>query len=535
MPIITNRKQKTFIGLFISFLIVVFLECFIGYLSKNGMAAYNGVVFASQVAMCLLMIRINCHYGRYLANAILFTDFLYLLVQYLILRKQFLLPGIANCLVFVVSVFKLGQVIERKQKESLTDELTGLLNTRGLRQYIRDIMDSKSKFFVISIELRDFSLIHGNYGHEIVDKMIIRLGNILSEEIGKNGRVARINAAEFVIVVSGSDFSRERIFERIQMWNDRKINLISDIDPSDCFQKFNAGIVESEGSMSVDDILSASEIAKYNAGKKPGIHYEFFNSSMKESIEKGIEIERIIHKGLDGNWFYMMYQPQYTLKEKKLRGFESLIRMKTPEGKFVSPGDFIPVAEKTELIMLIDEYVLNQVMTDLHDYVLENEDVVISINVSAKNICKKDFADRVIKLLKKHDFPAKNIEIEITEYVFMNSLDITLSNIEKLHEAGIQIALDDFGTGYSSLSYLTKIPVDLLKIDKSLVDEIESDRRSLEFVKSVVTIGHGLGCEVICEGVEQTNQLELLKTADVDFIQGYVWGKPLSLEDAKKI
>ena len=134
-----------------------------------------------------------------------------------------------------------------------------------------------------------------------------------------------------------------------------------------------------------------------------------------------------------------------------------------------------------------------------------------------------------------HDFPAKNLEVEITEYCLMNSIDVTLSNIEKLHAAGVQIALDDFGTGYSSLSYLTKIPVDLLKIDKSLVDEIEADERSLEFVKSVVTIGHGLGCEVICEGVEETNQIELLKEADVDFIQGYVWGKPLSLDDAKKL
>lgn len=536
MPVVINRKQKIAIGLSLSVLLVVSLEIVIEYFTKNGMPSYNGVFSAMQVALCLLMIRINCHYGRYIANTVLILDFSYLLIQYIMMRKVFLLPGIANCLVFVVSIFKLGQIIERKQMESFTDELTGLLNRRGINQYIQDKIDSRSKFSVINFELRDFSLIHGNYGHEIADKMIVTVGGLLKEEAGKSGKVARINSAEFVIVVNGNDFTKEKITERIHVWNDRKIKLLPDMDPTDCYQKFNIGIVECENSgMSCEEIISAADIAKYNAGKKPGIHYEFYDSSMKEFIEKGIQMERIIHNGLDGNWFYMMYQPQYTLKEKKLRGFESLIRMKTPEGKFVSPGDFIPVAEKTELIMLIDEYVLNQVMTDLHDYVLENQDVVISINVSAKNICKVDFSDRVIALLKKHDFPAKNIEIEITEYVFMNSLDITLSNIKKLHAAGVQIALDDFGTGYSSLSYLTKIPVDLLKIDKSLVDEIESDKRSYEFVKSVVTIGHGLDCEVICEGVEETKQLELLKDADVDFIQGYVWGKPLSLDDAKML
>lgn len=475
-------------------------------------------------------------FHRKQSETLLVIDIIYLALQFILQKKLFVLPGIANCIVFTISFFNISHLLQRKQRESFTDEVTGLLNSRGMHQYIQDKLDSKSDFFVVNIDLKDFSLMRGNLGHKDAEKVLVEIGNLIKSEIGKSGKIARINTAEFIIILDTPVFTRERIIKSINQWNNRKISIIPEMDPIECYQKFNAGIVEcTGGNMTCEEILSATDIAKYNAGKKQGLHYEFFVPAMKELIEKGLEMEKIIRKGLDGNWFYMMYQPQFTLNEKKLRGFESLIRMKTPDGKFVSPGDFIPVAERTELIMLIDEYVLNQVMKDLREYVLCNTDVVVSVNVSAKNICKKDFSDRVIDLLKKHNFPAKNLEIEITEYCIVNSIDITLANIEKLHAAGVQIALDDFGTGYSSLSYLTKIPVDLLKIDKSLVDEIETDKRSHEFVKSVVTIGHRIGCEVICEGVEQEKQLELLKEAEVDFIQGYVWGKPLSLDDAKSL
>lgn len=531
-----SRKQKAIIGLVLSVFLIVFLEIMISNLSRHGLTPFNGAVFAMQVAICLLMLRIHPKYGGFLANSIILIDLLYLVFQLVFQKRMYVLPGVANCLVFTVSIFNLSRLIQRKQSEILTDELTGLLNNRGLNQYIQDKIDSKSGFFVIDIELKDFSLIHGNYGHELAEKVLVTIGSMISEEIGRSGKVARVNSAEFIIVVDSMSFPREKVIDYILQWNKKKISIMPGMDPIECYQKFNVGIVESSGrEMTCEEILSAADIAKYNAGKKLGTHYEFYDPYMKEFIEKGIEMEKIIHRGLDGSWFYMMYQPQYTLAEKKLRGFESLIRMKTPDGKFVSPGEFIPVAEKTDLIMLIDEYVINQVMADLREYVLEHDDVVVSVNVSAKNISKSDFADRVIDLLKKHDFPAKNLEVEITEYCIMNSIDITLGNIEKLHAAGVQIALDDFGTGYSSLSYLTKIPVDLMKIDKSLVDEIEKDESSLNFVKSVVTIGHGIGCEVICEGVEAETQLDLLKKADVDFIQGYVWGKPLMLADAKNM
>lgn len=536
MPLKIHRKTKILFGLALSLLLIIILEYAIGLLQKHGLAQFNGVVFALQVALCLLMIRIEPRIGGSVTETLLVIDIIHLSLQFILQKKIFVLPGIANCILFAISFFNISRLLQRKQRESFTDEVTGLLNNRGLSQYIQDKIDSKAKFFIINIELREFSLFHGNYGHEIADRMLMHIGSQIKGEIGKSGNIARINSAEFVVVANSPDFSREKLTEYIVNWNNKKITVMSGKDQIECYQNFNAGIVEYSGEdITCEELLSSADIAKYNASKKPGIHYEFFDPSMKEFIEKRIEMERIIHRGLDGNWFYMMYQPQYTLKEKKLRGFESLIRMKTPEGKFISPGDFIPVAEKTELIMLIDEYVLNQVMKDLRGYVLANSDAVVSVNISAKNICKNDFSQRVLDLLKKHDFPAKNLEVEITEYCLMNSIDVTLSNIEKLHAAGVQIALDDFGTGYSSLSYLTKIPVDLLKIDKSLVDEIEADERSLEFVKSVVTIGHGLGCEVICEGVEETNQIELLKEADVDFIQGYVWGKPLSLDDAKKL
>lgn len=175
-------------------------------------------------------------------------------------------------------------------------------------------------------------------------------------------------------------------------------------------------------------------------------------------------------------------------------------------------------------------------MNEYKEIVLNsNKDLIISVNISAKNIGSLGFTEKVQNILNETGFPAKNLEIEITEYCFVQSLEITISNIKKLREMGVQLALDDFGTGYTSLSYLAKMPINLLKVDKSLVDDIESNSKSRDFVNAVISMGHLMECEVISEGVENEKQIDLLHTQECDFIQGYVWGKPLDYEVAKKL
>ena len=180
MPVILHRKQKVATGLALTVLLVGFLEFIIGNLSRHGLTTYNGVIFAVQVTLCFLMIRIHPKFGGFLASFIMSSDLLYLLFQFLFEKKEFVIPGIANCLVFTVSIIYLSYLIQKKQSEILTDELTGLLNVRGLYQYIQDKIDSRSDFFVIDIELKEFSLIRGNYGHKIAEKVIRIIGSMAS-------------------------------------------------------------------------------------------------------------------------------------------------------------------------------------------------------------------------------------------------------------------------------------------------------------------------------------------------------------------
>ena len=163
------------------------------------------------------------------------------------------------------------------------------------------------------------------------------------------------------------------------------------------------------------------------------------------------------------------------------------------------------------------------------------KELTISVNISAKNIGSKDFATRVKKIIEETQFPPENLELEITEYSFAESRNTTIENIKALRELGIQIALDDFGTGYTSIAQLMKLPINLLKIDKSLIDDIESNQNMRDLIDSVIYMGHIMNCEVISEGVENEDQLNILKEHKCDFIQGFIWGKPIDFEEAKNM
>ena len=202
----------------------------------------------------------------------------------------------------------------------------------------------------------------------------------------------------------------------------------------------------------------------------------------------------------------------------------------------ISPSEFIPVAESCGLIGEIDDYVLIRVMKEFKEMVVYvQENLIISVNISAKSLCNPMFSEKISSIIMQTGFPARNLEIEITEYSLVHSFDVAIENIKRLRSLGVKVALDDFGTGYTSLSYLYKMPVNLLKIDKTLIDDIENDAKSRLFVNAVISMGHLMNCEVISEGVENTNQVSILESQNCDFIQGFVWSKPLEYEDARKM
>ena len=286
-----------------------------------------------------------------------------------------------------------------------------------------------------------------------------------------------------------------------------------------------------EDTSDLQQLLSYADTAMYKAklGGKNG--YYFFDQDMYQEIMKRYLTEKDLKNAIKNDTFEMLYQPQYEINSHKLVGFESLIRLKNKKGEYINTQQFINVAEKSGLIYDIDMWVMRNVMKQTRDFVILHPEIEISINVSGKHITNKGFIETVIDSLSETNFPPKNLKIEITESSYIRHIDEAAQIVQRLKILGVKTALDDFGTGYSSLNYLSKMAVDMLKIDKSFVDEILTKESDKSFVGIIIKLGHLMNCKVIAEGVEDQDQLSTLAFLGCDCVQGYVWGKPTHLED----
>jgi diguanylate cyclase (GGDEF)-like protein len=457
------------------------------------------------------------------------------------------IPGIVNMLISIISILIIYFFYSRSTLNSVTDFITGPGNRRLYAQKISDLISSKKDFYLVCVEIENFKLINEEYGIHAGDYILRDVASKLSAHIEKGEMIFKLTGGMFALILNEKTNPEERLRGTIkseviaippeQQKASSSLHKDAPLEKN-CTVALNAGVAFSKASDNTrrDSVvlMRTAEIALGEALRTADKRICLYDENMENQEIKQNENEFLIKEALENNYFYLVYQPQYTTSEKKLRGFETLIRCRKPDGTIVSPGIFIPAAEKTNLIMKIDDYVLRRAMEEFKPVLdASNKDLTISINVSAKNIGSENFSERIKKMLEETNFPAKNLEIEITEYSFAESMETTIDNILSLRKLGVQIALDDFGTGYTSIAQLMKLPINLLKIDKSLIDDIETSQTMRDMVDSVIYMGHIMNCEVISEGVETECQLELLKKHKCDFIQGFIWGKPQSFADAE--
>lgn len=533
-----EMKSKTKRTMTLIFCVVLFLALQAATVALGAvqLSAFSGVCMAFQYGLCLIMLRVEPKKGVIVSMVLMGISVGLIIRAILVGRGIAPLPGLCNTVFYVITLLVLNHRNQIREKEIVTDVLTGLTNRRGLYKHLQEMIENQKNFSVVYVDLGNFKFINDNYGHAYGDELLRKIARRMGKVIGNRGTITRIGGDEFVVVLDGSIDPEETAIHLLNKIQDKAL-IEAGGSKVDCYLTSYAGIARyPEDTTDYESLIKYADIAMYQATKEKMDGPCFFNEDMAKHMAREIEVEKLIKEGLEHDYFYLVYQPQYHHKGKKLRGFESLLRMKTPDGNLVSPGEFIPVAEKGDLILQIDDYVLRRVMKEFKPIVNQSkDDLTISINVSAKNIGSLDFPDKVKRIMDELAFPASNLEIEITEYCLVQSVDITINNIKRLREMGVQVALDDFGTGYTSLNYLAKMPINLLKVDKSLVDDIEHDQKSLDFVHAVISMGHLMGCEVISEGVENETQLKLLGEKECDFIQGFVWGKPLEYEVAKRL
>ena len=531
-----KHKTKALIQ-YIVCIVLFFAFQFLSFVfGKIDLPHFSGVCCACQYGVCLALVRTNKRKGI-ITSMILLGFALLNLIRVVVSSISFMaIAGLFNMIFYIVTIAWLGAIFAKQEKTAVTDIVTGLLNRRGLYQQLTSLIEDEKPFYLINIDIGNFKLLNDSYGHVYGDLILKKITKLLEDYVGDRGIVTRNTGAEFVIILKNTQDAEKDANEILQILTE-KIILSDDGDYLDCYLTVFAGIsAYPKDSKNCEELVNYADMAMVEAVRSNATAAYVFEHSLEEKARRQMELEHLIKESLENDYFYLVYQPQYILDGKKLRGFETLLRMKLPDGTVVSPGEFIPVAEKGEQIIRIDDYVLHRAMTEFKSIVINNNpDLILSVNVSAKNIGTLDFPDRIRGILDKTGFPAHNLEIEITEYCMVQSIKITVENIRRLRAMNIQVALDDFGTGYTSLNYLSQMPVNLLKIDKSLIDDIERSQKKCEFVNAIISMGHLMGCEVISEGVENTMQLSKLDDNNCDYVQGFVWGKPLPYESAKAL
>ncbi|MGF1539719.1 MAG: EAL domain-containing protein [Pleurocapsa sp.] len=421
--------------------------------------------------------------------------------------------------------------------DALHDGLTGLPNRTLLMERIDFAIqhakrNSNYLFALLFIDLDRFKIINDSLGHLIGDKLLIAIAKLLPEGLRSTDTVARLGGDEFVILLDDiqSLADATQVGDRLQ----HRLSLPFTIEGQTIFTSASIGIaLSSTGYQNSSQLLRDADIAMYQAKDKGKARYEIFDQTMYLQTLKTIELERNLRLALSNGELSLQYQPIIYLENNTLAGFEALIRWKHPQQGFISPRDFIPIAEDTGLITPIGHWVISEACQQLVDWQQEYATIPgignlkISINIASQQLQEPNFIDNLDTILQKTGLNPSCLRLEITERVLVDSGQNTQNTILQIKQRKIKLSIDDFGTGYSSLSYLRRLPIDNLKIDRSFVHSLNSDAESLEIVKTIITLAHTLGMDAIAEGVETIEQVKQLRALNCEYAQGYLFAKPL--------
>ena len=509
------------------------------------LSVFTGV-FSSLGNICLLILTVLYKKTGFItALALIAFQLPMMFVNIFVRHFVASIPGIfANLMTIIALIIiyvnnrRTRKFQERVQAQAVVDALTGLPNRFAFSELIREFVRRRTKFAVVSIDLNNFKSINDTYGNKVGDKVLIKVGQRWKElsESGKTGTrdlVARLGGDEYALIILGY-LNEAELLKTVSKYKE-ELEKVLTVDDFDYYLTASFGYAEYPFDDDSSDTLFNCADAAMHAVKHGNISNGIvkYNPEMMNQ-EHELEIERKLRYALDNDGIEFNLQPQYDI-EHKLRGFEALARLRDTDGQMIPPAVFIPVAEKVGLIDQVDIRVFRKSATFLGNLLKgTGSDITLSVNISVKHLMKKNFLEEIRDIMNSNGMAPENLEIEITESIMIDS-KAAFACIEEIKRMGIKVAIDDFGTGYSSLSYLNKLPADLLKIDKSFIDDMNSSESSKQYVASIISIGHIMKLKVISEGVESPDQLDVLKQIGCDYIQGFIWGRPLPAEEVEKL
>lgn len=424
---------------------------------------------------------------------------------------------------------------EELRKLTNNDVLTGLPNRSNMQVTLSNLVKKDSHHTLMVIDLDNFKKINDSLGHQIGDELLVQVAKRIEQAIPKYTGLYRLGGDEFAIledkfpdIGSGATMA-SRIIE--------SFSTPFEIAGEKLVIGLSIGIVlYPEDEQNEQALLRKADIAMYHAKSAGGNRYQFYSESLNKNAMRQLEIENLIREGLRKDYFQVHYQPKYDIKSNRLTGMEALVRLAHPERGLIPPGEFIPLAEETGLIVEIGDLVLKKACFAAQSWREQGLfNGRVAVNLSSHQFALPDLHQRIDTILTLTRLPAANLELEITEGTVIKEPEKAIKVMQQLAKMGVSLALDDFGTGYSSLSYLKRFPINTLKIDKAFVDDIDKSDRDLKMVDSIITIAHNMGLSVVGEGVELSAQLSLLKALNCEEIQGFLYSKALPENDFTRL
>jgi len=453
----------------------------------------------------------------------------------------------------LLEMAKLNQSLEteltqRKRTEDLLaytsvhDPLTDLPNRVLFIDRLSHAMErakrhENSLYALFFLDLDRFKVVNDSLGHEIGDMLLVESANRLSACIRGEDTVARLGGDEFVVLLEDIEDADDalEVAERIQNSLAKPYNL----DGHMVFVFASMGIVLSGADYEQpNDVMRDADIAMYRAKGKGLGRYEIFRPAMLDRAMTRMELETDLRKALEDQQFVVHYQPILDMASHRIVGFEALVRWQHPTRGLIPPAEFIPTAEETSLIIPLGYWVLDEACHQIHAWNVQysfDPPLTINVNLSTRQCEQPDLVKKIANILRKNKLDGSLLKLELTENLIIKDSEYITVMLSELRELGIQVQIDDFGTGYSSLSYLHSLPIDTLKIDRSFINRLGEKDNGVEIVQTILSLAHNLGMKVIAEGVETDEQYSLLSEMDCQFMQGFLFSKPVDNLEARAL
>lgn len=427
----------------------------------------------------------------------------------------------------------------RIEQQASYDTLTGLANRSLLQDRLEQALltatSYQSRLAVVFVDLDRFKFINDSLGHHIGDELLKTMAGRLGSCVRDCDTVARLGGDEFVVLLAGQPAP-----DQVRAVVERMLSVVS--QPWNTEQgEFNVScsigvaLFPNDG-LDAQTLLKHADSAMYRAKESGRNTFQFFTRELNTLMTERLEMESGLRRALERDQFLLHYQPRVDLPTGRIVGAEALIRWKLPDQGIVAPGRFIPLAEETGLIVPIGTWVLRAACAQNKAWQEAGlEPIVVSVNVSARQLRQDNLARTVAEVLQETGLEARYLELELTESMVMHDAGQLVAMLTELKRLGVQIAVDDFGTGYSSLSYLKRFPVDRLKVDRSFVEHLATDADDATIVRAIITLGHNLGLRVVAEGVEQNEQVSFLRLNQCDEAQGFIFCRPVEAGELAKV